>query len=99
VRAISEKALRNFANRYPDSDAALRAWCKLVKSGTFRNLAELKQTFGSVDYVPTKKGDFYVFDIAGNRHRLIAAIHFNTQMLFIRYVLTHAEYDRGRWKK
>jgi mRNA interferase HigB len=52
-----------------------------------------------VDYVSTGKGDFYVFNIAGNKYRLIAAIHFNRQMLFIRFILTHAEYDRGGWKK
>jgi mRNA interferase HigB len=99
MRVIAEKALRDFAKQYPDSDAPLRAWCKLVKSGTYRNLAELKQTFGSVDYVPTARGGLYVFDVAGNKYRLIAAIHFNTQILFIRDILTHAEYDRGGWKK
>jgi mRNA interferase HigB len=99
MRVISEKALRDFARQYPDADAPLRARCKLVKSGTYRNLAELKQTFGSVDYVSTGKSDFYVFNIAGNKYRLIAAIHFNRQMLFIRYIFTHAEYDRGGWKK
>jgi mRNA interferase HigB len=99
VRVISEKALKDFAQQHPDADAPLRAWCKLVKSGIYRNLAELKRTFGSVDYVSTGKGDFYVFNIAGNKYRLIAAIHFNRQMLFIRFILTHAEYDRGGWKK
>ena len=49
--------------------------------------------------MPTGKGDFYVFNVAGNKYRLIAAIHFNWQMLFIRYILAHAEYDRGGWKK
>jgi mRNA interferase HigB len=99
VRAISEKALRDFARQYPDAETPLRVWCKLIKSGAYANLAELKRTFRSVDYVPTGKRDFYVFDIAGNKYRLIAAIHFNTQRLFIRHVLTHAEYDRGGWKK
>jgi len=42
---------------------------------------------------------FYVFDIGGNKYRLITAIHFNTQRLFIRHVLTHSQYDNGEWKK
>jgi len=67
--------------------------------GTFRNLVELKQTFGSVDMVPVKGRDPYVFDIGGNKYRLVAAIHFNTQKLFVRHVLTHPEYDAGGWKK
>lgn len=49
--------------------------------------------------VPVKSRDLYVFDIGGNKYRLIAAIHFNTQMLFVRHVLTHVEYDSGGWKK
>ena len=48
--------------------------------------------------VPVKKRDFYVFNIGGNKYRLVVAIHFNTQMLFVRHVLTHAEYDTGKWK-
>jgi mRNA interferase HigB len=49
--------------------------------------------------VPVKGKDLCAFDIGGNKYRLIAAIHFNTQMLFVRHVLTHAEYDTGGWKK
>ncbi|MGH7950101.1 MAG: type II toxin-antitoxin system HigB family toxin [Candidatus Binataceae bacterium] len=48
---------------------------------------------------PPKGRDFYVFNIGGNNYRLIAAIHFNTQRLFVHHLLTHPEYDAGRWKK
>ncbi len=77
----------------------MRAWLKLVRHGRFRNLAELKRTFGGVDMVPVKGRDLYVFDIGGNKYRLIAAIHFNTQRLFVRHILTHPEYDTERWKR
>ncbi|MEX3946137.1 type II toxin-antitoxin system HigB family toxin, partial [Paraburkholderia sp. BR10937] len=57
----------------------------------------LKKTFGTtVDYVPTK---FYVFDVGGNNLRVVATVHFNRQMLFIRHVLTHKEYDEWTRKK
>ncbi len=59
----------------------------------------LKRTFASVDLVPVKGRDFYVFDIGGNKYRLIAAIHFNSQRLFVRHILTHSDYDTERWKK
>jgi mRNA interferase HigB len=52
-----------------------------------------------VDLIPVKGRDFYVFNIGGNKYRLIAAIHFNTQRLFVRQILTHPEYDTERWKK
>ena len=49
--------------------------------------------------VSVKGRDLYVFNIGGNKYRLIAAIHFNTQRLFVRQILTHSEYDTERWKK
>ncbi|HTQ25281.1 MAG TPA: type II toxin-antitoxin system HigB family toxin [Candidatus Binataceae bacterium] len=99
MRVISAKPLKAFAAKHPNAAASLSAWKKLMLGGTFRNLVELKQTFGSVDMVPVKGRDLYVFDIGGNKYRLVAAIHFNTQKLFVRHVLTHPEYDAGGWKK
>ena len=96
---ISQRALRDFAARHGDAARPLDAWRKLVEKGFFQNLAVLKRTFASVDMVRVKSGDLYVFDIGGNKYRLITAIHFNTQMLFVRHVLTHVEYDSGGWKK
>ncbi len=72
---------------------------KLARRGRFQNLAELKRTFASVDMVPVKGRDFYVFNIGGNKYRLIAAIHFNTPRLFVRQIITHSEYDTERWKR
>jgi mRNA interferase HigB len=99
VHVISKKALRDFAKRHADAATPLRAWLKLALHGRFQSLAELKRTFASVDMVPVKGRDFYVFNIGGNEYRLIAAIHFNTQRLFVRHILTHSEYDTARWKK
>ncbi len=99
VRVISKKPLREFANKHADAKPPLGAWLKLAEHGTFRNLTELKQTFSGVDMVPVKRNEFHVFNIGGNKYRLVAAVHFNTQMLFIRHVLTRAAYDAGGWKK
>ncbi|WP_226952617.1 type II toxin-antitoxin system HigB family toxin [Mesopusillimonas faecipullorum] len=54
-----------------------------------------RQQFGSVDRV----GDLYVFDIGGNKYRLIAFLHAAHQLVYIKHVLTHSEYDKGDWKK
>ncbi|HKN00642.1 MAG TPA: type II toxin-antitoxin system HigB family toxin [Candidatus Binataceae bacterium] len=83
---------------HADAEAPLASWFKAASRGSFRNLAELKQTFQSVDYVSAGGKGFHVFNIGGNKYRLIAAIHFNTQRLFVRRVLTHAQYDKGDWK-
>ena len=99
VHVISRKALREFWTVHAPAEAPLKTWFKAARAGSFKNLAELKQTFKSVDYVSPGKKSFYVFDIGGNKYRLIAAIHFEAQKLFIRHVLTHARYDKGDWKK
>ena len=92
MRLISNKALRNFAKTHPVAEAPLQGWRRIVERGQFRNFAELKRAFNSVD----KVREFFVFDIAGNYYRLLAAIHFNTQILYVRSVMTHAEYDEWR---
>lgn len=92
MRVISNKALTRFAAGHGDGDTPLQAWRKLIESGTYGSYADLKRAFNATDRV----GDFYVFDVGGNKYRVIAAVHFNRQMLFVRHVFTHKEYDR--WK-
>lgn len=99
MHVISQKALWKFAKEHADAAMPLRAWFKLARHGRFNDLAELRRTFAGVDMVPVKGRDLYVFNIGGNKYRLIAAIHFNTQRLFVRHILTHSEYDTDRWKK
>ncbi len=99
MRVISRKALTGFWRGHGDAEMPLRGWFKAISKGAFKNLAELKRTFGGVDYVPVGNRDFYVFNIGGNKYRLVAAIHFNKQRLFVRHVLTHRDYDQGAWKK
>jgi len=92
VRVISNRKLLDFAARHPEASDPLQAWRKVVEATSFGHFAALKASFNSVDRV----GLFYVFDIGGNKFRLVTAIHFNRQMLYIRHVLTHAEYERWR---
>ncbi len=65
----------------------------LVEHNTFRGFAQLKATFASVD----KVGERYVFNIGGNKYRLVAAIAFQAGLMWVKAVLTHAEYDKGAW--
>lgn len=92
MRVISNKALKNFSAIHHDADAPMQAWRKIIESRSFSNFAALKQTFNATD----KAGDYYVFDVGGNKYRIVTSIHFNSQQLFIRHVLTHKEYDK--WK-
>ncbi|MEO5558835.1 MAG: type II toxin-antitoxin system HigB family toxin [Dokdonella sp.] len=92
VRVISNKTLVDFSALHRAAREPLQAWRKLVEKGDYANFAGLRAAFASVD----KAGNFHVFDIGGNKFRVIAAIHFNRQKLFVRHVFTHAEYDD--WK-
>jgi len=94
MHIISRKALRQFWEKHPDSQTALARWLKIMHHTDFRNLSELRATFPTAD----KVGDWIVFNIGGNKYRLIASIHFNRGKVYIRHVLTHQEYDRGIWK-
>ena len=93
MRVISNRRLVDFAHIHPDASPSLQSWRKLLEARPYRGFNELRQVFGSVDIV----GDRFVFDIRGNRYRLIAAISFPAQICYIKAVLTHAEYDRGHW--
>ena len=79
---------------HPGSMSALDQWCRLTKRAKWRNFAEVKACFPATD----KVGGKFVFDVGGNKLRLIAAIHFNSGRMFVRAVLTHKQYDKGHWK-
>jgi mRNA interferase HigB len=88
---ISKTILREFGEIYPDVIDALNDWYDLVKSADWGKISEIKQTFNSVDYV---KNDRFVFNIKGNQYRIVAMIFFDIRTVFIRFVGTHAEYDK-----
>jgi mRNA interferase HigB len=94
MHIISRKTLRQFWERHPDSESALLRWFKIMQRHNFTSFESLRTTFPTAD----KVGDFIVFNIGGNKYRLIAAIHFNRRKVYVRHVLTHPEYDRGAWK-
>ena len=92
MHLISNRCLREFALRYPQADMPLQAWRRLIEHNRFLGFADVKRLFHSVD----KVGEFFVFNVGGNKFRVIAAIHFNTQTLYVRHIFTHAEYDDWR---
>ena len=95
MHIITRKRLLEFAKKHPDCSTALESWYRIVKRTDFNSFIELRQAFPSADNV----GNLTVFNIGGNKARLIAAIHYNTKRIYIRHILTHKEYDRGSWRK
>lgn len=95
MRVITNRRLLEFGALHADASEPLQAWRKVMEVGSYANFAGLRQVFRGVD----KVGDLHVFNIAGNKYRLIAYLHFGRQLCYIKHVLTHVEYDKGGWKK
>lgn len=95
MHVITRKRILDFAKKYPACSTAFDSWYRIVKNSIFNNFIELKTVFPSADQVE----DLTVFNIGGNKARIVAAIHYNTQKLYIRAVLTHSEYDKNKWKE
>jgi mRNA interferase HigB len=94
VHVISRKKLLDAAGVHSDLSASLDAWYRIAKRASWDSLEDVRQVLPTADGV----GDT-VFNIKGNNYRLIALILYRSKKVFIRDVLTHAEYDKGRWKK
>jgi len=94
MKVISNSALRIFAVLHPQADEPLQGWRRVIEKNRFGNWAELKAAFSTID----KVGELAVFDIGGNKYRLIAYIRFEKQIVYIKAVLTHRDYDKGAWK-
>jgi mRNA interferase HigB len=99
-RIVSPKRIKDYAVRYPTSKPSLQHWLETMRGGEWRNPSELKASFHDVDPVTVGSSrTVYVFNIEHNRHRLIAAIHFNTKTVYVLRIMTHQEYSRNRWKE
>ena len=95
MRVISRKALRVFANRHKDAETLLDDWYRIAVRLRWNNLVDVRKTFPHADVV----GDFTVFNIGGNKYRLATYINYRKGKVYIRHVMTHAEYSRKDWKK
>ena len=91
MRIVTFKGIQEFSEKHSDASAALNIWYHTTVSKAWKNLVDVKLTFNSVDYVGNSR---YVFNIKGNKYRLIAIISFNAQKVYIRFIGTHAEYDK-----
>lgn len=94
MRLIAINKLREAASKYPTVANQIEDFYEIIKKAQWNNLEEVKQTFATAEAV----ANFTVFNIKGNKYRLILDINYQKQLIFFKYFLTHAEYDKGRWK-
>ncbi|MEZ4646373.1 MAG: type II toxin-antitoxin system HigB family toxin [Chloroflexota bacterium] len=94
MRIIKLVTLRQFWEKNPDSEKALRTWYTRAKHASWKNFVEVRQDYPAADNV----GRLTVFNIHGNTYRLIVRIEYERQTIYIRHILTHPTYDTGAWK-
>lgn len=100
MRIITRRRLDKYAKLHPNAAVSLSAWHDVAKKSTWGSLQEIRQTFPHADPATVASGKTVtIFNIAGNNHRLITAIHYDTGNIFLLEILTHAEYSRNCWKK
>jgi mRNA interferase HigB len=95
MHVISRKRLNEFVEQHREANTSLAHWYGLMKRSNFSNFVELRAVFPSADQVDK----LTVFNIGGNKVRLIAAIHYNRRTVYVRAVLTHTEYDEQSWRE
>ncbi len=94
MHVITRRALKDFARAHADAELPLDAWYRVAKAAKWTSIEDVRQTFPHADFVsPTT-----VFNIKGNAYRLIVIINYQYQRIFIKHVLTHAQYDKDMWK-
>ena len=94
MRVISKKPLRDFWEKHPESRHVLEEWFRRVSQCQAGTFPALVQTFNAADYVD----GFTIFDVGGNRYRIASVIHYDKQRVYVRAVMSHAEYDRNKWR-
>ncbi len=95
MHVISRRVLREYCQAHADSCQPLDDWYKTAQQANWMNLIEVQAIYPKAEAV----GNFTVFNIKGNKYRLITSINYAKQIIYIKYVLTHAEYDKNDWKK
>lgn len=95
MHVISKKRIVDFAALHPAAQNPLETWYKIVSRSEFRSFAHLRTVFPSADVVE----GLTVFNVGGNKYRLVAAVHYNRAMVYIRHVMTHEEYDQNKWRR
>ncbi len=99
-RVISVRRLREFWQVHPDAETPLREWYKVAVKTDWRNLQDVRKTYPGADAVEAASGaTMTVFNIGGNKYRLVTSIWYGGRQVYVKLVLTHAEYAKDRWKR
>ena len=95
MEILNSRAIKQFVREHPDAEAPLREWVAKTRAAEWKNNSDVLKTFRSADHLGDQK---FIFNIGGNKYRLIAYIRFEKQIVYVKAVLSHRDYDKGAWK-
>jgi len=100
MRVVNEEVVGRFARKYPDSRGWLENWLRTVRDADWHSIVDVQSTYPAADggVRVASGGRVTIFDVSGNKYRLVAVVVFVGQTVVVLDVMTHAEYSRGRWK-
>ncbi len=90
MRVVAKRTLREFWERYPDAEDALKAWFSETEVSIWRNPADIKEKYRSASILRDSR---VVFNICGNKYRLVVKVSYLNGLVLIRFIGTHKEYD------
>jgi len=100
MRVITRKRLKEFWTKHPESEASLVRWFHLARIADWKDFNQARRIFPHADQVRVRSGrTVTVFNLGGNKYRIVTAIHYNTRTLYILRIFTHREYDRQAWRE
>ena len=95
VNVITKRGLLERAAKYPDASISVQRWFDTANAADWHNLEEIRRSYPAADMV----GPLAIFNIHGNRYRLIVRVSWKSKRLYVKEFLTHAEYEKEKWKK
>jgi mRNA interferase HigB len=99
MRIITKRRILDYTKQHPNAAANLSAWVTVAAAARWQSIADVRKVLPHADLATVSSSKTVtIFNISGNHHRLITAIHYNTRSIFILKILTHAEYSKNRWK-
>jgi mRNA interferase HigB len=100
MRVVKPSTIKAYGRQHPDADSSLRGWLKATIDAEWMSLQHARDMFPNADGVKVKSGrTVTVFNICGNKYRLVVAIHYNSGKVYVLRFMTHAEYDKEKWKE
>ena len=99
MHIISRKRLLQAASEFRDAESQLDAWYRTAKAAQWNKLVDVRTVYAHADQVNVGENVYTVFNICGNKYRLITEIFYKDRTILIREVLTHAQYNKETWKK